>query len=82
MTLFDNGDPDEFLSFIRNFKTTLKASGTLTTGADIQYICILLCGKALRQIDTFSAEVLSTTSEHLKSSILGLGMYFFPVNVL
>ena len=30
----------------------------------------------------FFAEVGSTTSENLKSIILGLGMYFPPVNVL
>ena len=31
MTLFDNGDPEEFLLVVRNFKMTLEASGTLTS---------------------------------------------------
>ena len=35
MYLFDNGKPEEFLSFVRNFNTTLAASGTLEAGAKI-----------------------------------------------
>ena len=36
MALFDNGEPEEFLLFIRNFKMTLEASGTLKSDAKIQ----------------------------------------------
>ena len=36
MAFFDNGDPEEFLLFVRNFNITLVASGTLTTGAKNQ----------------------------------------------
>ena len=43
---------------------------------------MLLQGKALCQFDTLSDEVGSTTLEHLKSIILGLGTYFPPVNAL
>ena len=39
-------------------------------------------GGALLQLDILSAEVGSTTSENLKSIILGLGTYFFPVDAL
>ena len=53
-----------------------------TYGAKIQYLCRMVRGKALRHIDTFSDEVVSTTSEHLKSIIFRFGAYFFPVNVL
>ena len=42
--LFDNGDPEEFLLFIRNFKITLEASGTLKYGANIQYLRTLVHG--------------------------------------
>ena len=47
------------------------------SGAKIQYLCKLLCGEDLRQLDTLFAELGSTTSENLKSIILGLGAYFF-----
>ena len=73
MALFDNGDPEEFLLFIRNFNMFLKKSGKLTARANIQYLCTLVCGKALRQFDTFSDEVGSTTPENLTSIILVFG---------
>ena len=35
MSLFYNGNPEEFLLFVLNSNTTLKASGMLDTGANI-----------------------------------------------
>ena len=61
---------------------TLEASGTLAADVKIQYLCTLVRGEALRQLDTLSVEVRSTNSENLKYIILGLGTYLFPVNVL
>ena len=65
-----------------NYQTTLKVSGTLVAGANNQYLCMLVCGKALHQLDKVSDEVVSTTSESLKPIILVLGTYFFPVKEL
>ena len=59
-----------------------EAPGTLVAGAKIQYLCKLVCGELFHQLDTFSADVGSTTLENLKSIILGLGTYLLPVNVL
>ena len=80
--LFDHGEPEELMLFIRNLQITIKAPLTLTAGANIQYICTILCGEALHQIDTLYTEVESATSEHLKYIILGLGTHFYPVNTL
>ena len=52
------------------------------SGANIKHLCKLVRGEALRQFDTLSAEVGSTTPENLTPIILGLGTYFLPVNVL
>ena len=73
MTLFDNVKPEELLLFIRNLQTTLEASGTVAAGAKTRYLCTMIHGEALSQLDTLSAEAVSNTSEHLKSIILGLG---------
>ena len=73
MALFDNGKPEEFLLFIKNFNMTLEASGMLNSGAKIQYLHTLVHGEVLRQFDTLSAEVGSATSEKLTSIILVLG---------
>ena len=77
MALFDNGDMEEFMLFIRNFKMTLEASGTLVASANIQCLHTLVCGEALHQFDMLYSEVGINTSENLKSIILGLGTYFF-----
>ena len=61
MALLDNGESEEFLLFIRNFDRTLKAPETLADGAKINYLCMLVCGKALRQLDMLSVEVGSIT---------------------
>ena len=73
IALFNCGEPEEFLLFVRNFQMTLEASGTLAAGANIQYLCTLVRGKALCQLDIFSVEVVSMTTEHLNLIILGLG---------
>ena len=64
MALFDNGELEEFLLFLQNFQMTLKASGMLAAGAKIRYLHMIVRGKALRQLDTLSVELGSTTSEH------------------
>ena len=75
--MIDNGEPEELLLLVSNFQITLEASGTISDGTNIQYLHMLVRGKALRQLDKLSVEVGSATSEHLKSTILGLVMYFF-----
>ena len=57
MSLFDNGKPEKFLLFVRNFNMTLAASGTLKSGANFQYLCTIVCVEALRQFESLSANV-------------------------
>ena len=45
----------------------------LKYGANIQQLCMMVCGEALRQFEKLSAEVGSATPEKLTSIILGLG---------
>ena len=52
-------------------------SRILASGAKIPYLCTLVRGEALCQLDTLSVEVESTTIEHLNLIILSLGYYFF-----
>ena len=82
MSLFDNSDMKMFLLFIRNFQMTLKASGTPNDWAKILYLRILFHGKALRQLDMLSVEVVGITSEYWKLIILYWGTYFFSDNEL
>ena len=53
MYFFQNGDPEKFLLFVRNFNMTLAETWTPDTGEKIQYLLTLVCGEALLQFDLF-----------------------------
>ena len=82
MTLFHKGDPEDFWLFVSNFNVNIEALGLLLPGTNMKFLCTLVRGEELRQFDTFSAEVESTTPEYLMSIILGFGAHFFPVNAI
>ena len=77
MSLFDNNDPKEFLLFLQNFQMTLESSGDISASAKIQYLHTLLRGKVLHQLDTFSVEMVSTTTTHLNYIIFGFRYVIF-----
>ena len=52
MALFDNRDPEWLFFSLRNFNMAIDVSGTIVANAELQYLCALLCGEALRNIDT------------------------------
>ena len=57
MSLFDHGEPEEFLFFIWNFNMTLAATRTQEKNAKILYLLMLVCGEVLRQFDFLSSDV-------------------------
>ena len=65
MYLFDHGNTEEFLLFIRNFNMNLAATGTLDMDENIQYLCTLVLGEALRQFDLLSADLENTETLNL-----------------
>ena len=60
ISLFEHGDPEKFLLFIHDFNMTLAATETLKVDAKIRYLCTLVRGEALRQLDWLSTDVEST----------------------
>ena len=44
ISLFDHGDPEEFLLFVHKFKIDFAATGTLGTEAKVQYLSTILRG--------------------------------------
>ena len=75
ISFFDNGEPEEFLLFVRNFNMNLAESGTLEAGAKYQYLCTNFCGEYLRQFDSFSADVESAETLNVDYIIRGLAQY-------
>ena len=82
MALFDNGNPEEFLLLVQNFKIMLKALGSITARSKLQYMCKLLRVEAPHQFDTICVQMGSTNKKYLHCIISGLGTYIFPVNEL
>ena len=82
MDLFDNVNPEEFLFFISNSSMTLEASGKHLDGVKIKYLCMLICGETLNQIEILSTEGGIAKPEKLIYDILGLGTYFSLLNAL
>ena len=73
MALFENSKSEEFLLFVWILQITLKALGVLSVSTNMHYLCMLLYGEALHQLDTLPVEVRSMTTTHLNRIILGLG---------
>ena len=76
MSLFDHGDLEDFLLFIRNFNMNLVETGTLDMDTKIQYICTQVRGEALRNFDLLSAGVENTETLNVDYYIKGLALYF------
>ena len=68
--------------FIQNFQFNVQALRIFASGANIQYICTIVCGEALCQLDTLSIEVDSTTIDSLNLIIFCFRLLLFPVNAL
>ena len=82
MPLFDNGETEEFFLFVHNFNMTLVASGPLESGAKYKHLRTLVCGEALCQFDSLSADVEGTETLNIDYIIRGLAQYFSPVDSL
>ena len=65
MSLFDNGEPEDFLLFVCNFITTLAVSVTLEAGKKYKYFSNLVREEALRQIYLLSADVEGTETPNV-----------------
>ena len=79
ISLFNHGNPKDFLLFMRNFNMILAATGTLEIDANIQYLFTLVRGEALHQ-SNFLSEIKNTESLNVDYYIKGLALYFSPVN--
>ena len=57
IALFENGNPEEFLLFVKNFNMTIALSGTLATGAKIRFLRTIVHGEALHKFDVLLSDM-------------------------
>ena len=72
MNTFDDGQPEELISLLRKFKIVIDGTGTNTPYVRINYLCTMLCGKALRGIEKLQSQYGGATNNHLKLILKGL----------
>ena len=60
MILLKNGEPEEFLIFIRDYQKALEATGAMSAIGRIRYLCTLLRGEALRNFNNISYSIVPT----------------------
>ena len=82
MNTFDDGQPEEFLSHLRNFKIAIDGTRTTTPPGWIKYLRTMLRGQALREFDKLHSQYGGAINNHLKLIQKGLLEYFFPINEL
>ena len=77
MSLFDHGEPEDFLFFVQNFNMTLASTGTLQKNVKVQYLHTLVRGEAFCRFDLFSNDVENVdTSLTVDNLLKGLACNF------
>ena len=72
ISLFENGEREEFLLFLSNFNTNLTSSGRMDTGVNIQYLRTLVHGEAFHHFDLLCDYVEMTETLNVECTIKGL----------
>ena len=66
MKVFNYNQPEELLTFLKNFNKAIGGTGTTKVMGRINYLRNLLCGEALRKFDELMSQNTCTTNMHLK----------------
>ena len=67
MSTFEDGQPEEFLALLRNFKISIDVTGMTTDSGRVNYLHTMLRGTRLRDFDEL-ALAGNLTNNHLKHS--------------
>ena len=65
ISTFDDGQPEEFLSLLRNFKIAIDVTGMTTGSGWINYLSTMICVTSLREFKKKSLAE-DSTANHLK----------------
>ena len=72
MAVFENGQPEELLGFLKNFRKAIDGTGTTAVARRINYLRTILCGEALWEFDGLTSQNNGTTNAYLKEIQQGL----------
>ena len=75
MYFFEKSEPEDFLTFMRDFQKMIKDTGATTKIGRIRYLRTLLRGEVLHEFETILEIIKSTTKRYLTQITLELGTY-------
>ena len=81
MSTFEDGQPEELLTLIKNFIITIYGTGIMPPSEIINYLRTILHGEALRKFDELTSQnnaSINSQLNHIKEGLLG----FFSINAL
>ena len=82
ISTFENGQPEELLKLMKNFKRVFDGTGTTTAAEKTNYLRNVLREEALREFYELSNQNTGTNNTHLEFIQEGLLGYFPPINAL
>ena len=82
MDTFKNGQPEEFLALLNNFKIVIDGTGTTSVKGRINYLHRMLRAEALIKFDELTSQNCGTTNAHPKHITEGLLGYSPLINAL
>ena len=82
MKTFDDGQPEELISLLRNFKIAIDGTGTTNPSGWINYLHTMLRGQTLKEFEELHSQYCGATNNHLKLIQEGLLEYFFLIKAL
>ena len=82
MTTFDNGQPEEFIEILNNFRISIDGTGTTSVTWRINYLHMMLNWKSIIYFDELSSHNTDTINYHLKHIMEGLLGFLPPINSL
>ena len=80
MSTFNNGQTEEFLALLKNFKIVVYGTGMTSLSCQINYIRAMLHGQALGEFEEIVIQNNGSNNNHLNLIMEGLLGYLFPIN--
>ena len=77
ISTFEDGQPEEFLALLNNFRTVIYGTGTMSPSGRINYLRTMLRWEALRELDELASHNNGTTNaylDHVMEGLLGGGV--------
>ena len=82
MSMFEDNQPDELLALLKNFKTAIDGTVMTSSLGQINCLCTILYGEAVRAFYELAIHNSGTKFSHLKHITEVLLRYFIVINAI